>query len=171
MNKKNSQVLIETGLNGNLESQTKQQVGKTSTYAIITSFARSFDVSHNNNNRIHLVSSTYLADNINDLLANIVRTRSTDYTYKSEELTIYIIFSDIQFEFLYKNNVDRIILRTGGNGQTLVFSTIERLVDNFGFIRKGESNIFTRVLGDNHHKSKDFNNLLNNSIFIFIDQF
>jgi len=56
------------------------------------------------------------------------------------------------------------------DGHVIVFSTIERLVDNFGFIRKGTSNIFTGLFGSVNQKSKDYNNILGRCIFMFVNQ-
>lgn len=132
----------------------------TNNFAIIGSFTRSFDTSHNENNRIHLISSICLIKQKEmDLIGEFLNGYKS--TYSEKMFYVFIISPNLNKyvkEEIY--NLDNlVIIRIGIN----VF------LENLIFTDKSGS-LFENIFGSLNLKSKDFDVISQQSVFIFLNQ-
>ena len=126
---------------------------RISDYAIIASFGRSFDSSHIENNRIHLISSIFLLEDLS-YLARLME----DFKRSNKIFYIFGVFSEVR-ELEVRDLGSLVIILCNIN-------------DIFKYImfNKNSEGLFNNIFGDLNLDRKDFDSILQQSIFIFNNQ-
>lgn len=127
-------------------------------FAILANFTRSFDKSHIDSNRIHLISSVCLFKGREvDLLLNFIYNRSQLNQYKL--LYVFVIQPKEYFEGKEHEIIEK-------NGIILVMISIEKLIFHMGLTNKNDE-LISNLFGDLELESKDLDSLSSDTIFIF----
>lgn len=129
-------------------------------FGIIASFTRSFDSSHIETNRIHLISSICLI-NSNDIEMLLIKDNFNNKIFDLHE-NYYI------FIVLPHSNENKLRKIEKGNLLIIVL-TISELIGHLGFTEKSNQ-LFENIFGELNLEYKDFNVISQNSLFIFLDQ-
>ena len=127
-------------------------------FAIIASLARSFDTSHIENNRIHLISSIFLLE----------------FTYYENVNTYLRGFKDtekIKYVFILTPNLAEFIITkvTDQGGLIIIQCSVATLLKNLFFTEASDS-LFNNIFGKLDLESKDFYTISQQSIFVFLNQ-
>lgn len=141
-------------------------------FSIICNFTRSYDKSHIKNNRIHLISSNLIIDSeTSDLLIeNAYKLFNGNllnpYAQQNE---IFYIFNVEEDNLFNNSNTDYEI--NAHKNICIIHISLDRLIWFLGLnIKTDKNDIFSNVFGDLEQKNKDFENICQNSIFIFSNQ-
>lgn len=132
----------------------------TADFAVISSFSRSFDSSHIENNRIHLISSIFLlkGSQVNYLENYCIKVLSED-----KKKYVFILTPDLE-EYLHLGPqfIEKGVLK-------IIQCNISYFLKNLLFTVNSDS-FFETVFGDLDLNSKDFNTISQQSIFVFYNQ-
>lgn len=129
-------------------------------FAIIGSFTRSFDTSHKENNRIHLISSICLIKQKEiSLMGKYLLDNSSNYSEKI--FYVFILTPDII------ENKDPEIIDRGS--LVIIICSISTFLKNLFFTEESNS-LFNNIFGRLDSEFKDFDVISQNSIFIFFNQ-
>ena len=134
-------------------------------HAIISSFTRSYDFSHNSINRIHLLSSICLIDGPHLNTLNHFLTRRDILNPYEDTLYIFVVVPKEYWNYEYNGKRDIAL----GNNIVISEITIEQLLFHTGLINKNDGMV-SDLFGNMSDTQKDFSNLSKKSFFIFIDQ-
>lgn len=153
-----------------LNNRNNTNISNKANYQILASFARSFDKSHIESGRIHLLSSIYLSKG-NDSLNIISVLKSYVQGHHSgifnSKLYIFILVN----EDVYKYGERYKELASGFyNNIVIVYTTLERLIYHIGLLSKEKDDLFSSIFGDQDIESKDFDSIASQSLFIFDNQ-
>ena len=129
-------------------------------FAIVGSFTRSFDTSHKENNRIHLISSICLIKQKEmDLIGKYLSDYNSDQTQKISY--VFILTPNLK-EHLKPEVTDK-------DSLIIIKCSISTFLKNLLFDYK--SNLFfNSVFGELNLESKDFDVICQQSVFIFLNQ-
>lgn len=131
----------------------------TNNFGILANFTRSFDNYHNDNDRIHLISSICLLKE-NEYI-NLIDLLGKNRYYSDERL----------FVFLISPSSSKIVKRESItiNDMVIVQLTINELLANLVFTNK-TNQTFESIFGGFELKYKDFDVVSSQCIFLFINQ-
>lgn len=130
-------------------------------HAIIANFARSFDKSHNDRNRTHLISSICLVKG-----QNLVQLEQIILNGESGELgDISYVFILLPKELMVDNDFSK---KSIGDLE-IIITTIENLISHLGLTGKNDE-LLSNVLGGLGSSSLNSNNVIQKSLFIFSNQ-
>ena len=127
-------------------------------FAIIASLARSFDTSHIENNRIHLISSIFLLE-----YSHFDNIRTYLESYKDTEKINYVFILTPNLVGKIKPEV------TDHDGLIMIRCSIATFLKILLFSEDSES-LFNNIFGKFDLESKDFDTISQQSIFVFLNQ-
>ena len=138
-------------------NNTQQQ--NTNNFGILANFTRSFDNYHNENDRIHLISSICLIkENEFIRLINLFKNKEI---YSDEIFYIFVLSPS-------SSNTQKVLTIKLEN-ILIVYLSINDFLSHLVFTNKNNQ-IFESIFGNFDLKNKDFDVLSQQSIFLFINQ-
>ena len=133
---------------------------ETSDFAIISTFSRSFDTSHNIKNRIHLVSSICLIKQTEmEIIGNYLNNY---YPNTSEKISYVFILTANLINYMQPDITNK-------GSLVIIKCSISTFIKNMLFTEESNS-LFDNVFGGLNLKSKDFDSICQQSVFIFLNQ-
>ena len=133
---------------------------ENSDFAIISTFSRSFDTSHNIKNRIHLVSSICLIKQTEmEIIGNYLNNY---YPNTSEKISYVFILTANLINYMQPDITNK-------GSLVIIKCSISTFIKNMLFTEESNS-LFDNVFGGLNLKSKDFDSICQQSVFIFLNQ-